>query len=60
MLHEGLNQWNHMHPIHTPVTVGRKTATLTRSDAFVSRKGNSMVWLVGFTFPVELTRVKAL
>ena len=56
----GIEKWNHMHPKGTPVSVGRRTATVTRSDAFVSGKGRSMVWLQGFTFPVELTRVRAL
>jgi len=56
----GIDMWNQMHPVRTPVSVGRRTATVTRSGAFVSGKGKSMVWLVGFAFPVELTRVRAL
>ncbi|VFQ43479.1 hypothetical protein MSL71_11140 [Desulfoluna butyratoxydans] len=56
----GIDKWNQMHPVKTPVSVGRKTATVTRSGAFVSGKGKSMVWLEGFAFPVELTKVRAL
>lgn len=60
MYRKGIDLWNQMHPIHTAVEVGKRTATLTQSSAFTSSKGSSMVWLVGFPFPVKLTRVKAL
>lgn len=60
MYRKGIKQWNHMHPIYTPVSVGRRTGALTVSDAFISRKGRSMVWVAGFIYPVYLTRVKAL